>query len=337
MTSKKRLLVIDTLNVLFYLHHIKEPQKLWRFLADLRVIMDQFKVYKIVLACDGKGGSRYRKALHPGYKGDRGKRREQATPAEKARLERFLREDVAEIIEVGESLFGFHAIQLAGVEADDIIAWIVNTINLDDFEIMVMSSDSDLFQLLRPGVVQASYGKDMALPLSSKAKIPRNLWMNTDHFRQTFEIEPPLYAHVKALSGDTSDSIPSPEGVGSTLALRLIQRYGSLLGVQQNLDSLDVERLTEKARRSLKENFHQVWFNMKLVNLNYHGQGFADPRAVEVLGEENYSKLESINFYTPPVLNEPAIKELMYEHAKVNLLEKLDFWLHPFRGYSGVT
>lgn len=234
--SKKRILLVDTLNSMFTLYHRQQPGKLWTFLSDLRGIVEQFKFDRVVLATEG-GSSQYRLGLLPSYKSERRKRRDEAPPEEKAALKRFLEEDVKDFLDTAK-LLDFLILQVKGAEADDLIGFYANNIDLDKYQLCVLSSDTDLHQLLRPGIVQASYGKDMIMPLQENARIPAKVWLNSATFQEQHGIDPRQYTLVKSLSGDTSDSIPSPEGVGESYALGLIQLFGDLDGVEAQVNKM---------------------------------------------------------------------------------------------------
>jgi len=330
----KRVLVIDTLNCLFTLYHRQEAGKLWAFYEDLRRIATQFKVDRFLFTTEG--GSKYREELLPTYKSARKARKEQETPEEKARLKRFLEEDVEEILNFA-SMLDIQVLRWSGCEADDVIAYIANHIDLEKYQLMILSSDSDLNQLIRPGVVQAAYGKEMTMPMMNGNKIPAKVWLNYDTLcdqlkddSSPYALKPADLAYVKALSGDTSDSIPSPEGVGTGTALKLMQKYGSLSALKEAIDRGDdihVPRMTQKAKESLKRDFDIVLRNVKLVDLNH-------PAGVEAVlfGDKGIAymegALEALEYQHKPARKE--LEEELFMCGKVNIVEKLDTWLAPF-------
>ncbi len=91
----------------------------------------------------------------------------------------------------------------------------------------IYSNDKDLLQLLNQQTTQI---------IASKKE---ELLYTAERFRNDYGIEPTQWIDVKALLGDKSDNIPGCPGVGEKSALPLIQMYGSIEQVYEQLDSLD--------------------------------------------------------------------------------------------------
>jgi len=317
----KNVLLLDTLNSMFNLYHCNESDPVWRFIADIKNIVRDWKIHKVVLACD-RGQSAFRLAMYPQYKEARRARRELATPAEKEALSKFFKQ-VDEFIKLAP-LFGFEVVGVGGCEADDIISYLATTKG-DNYRAAILSSDTDLFQLLRPGVMQRAYGPKMKL---LDVELPQNVWVTEPRFKEVYQITPQQFVEYKALAGDTSDSIYSPEGMGPGTALKLIRKYGSISEIEKNVDNLDIPRFSEKARANLKENFHLVHRNVPLVNLLHDAETYN-----KILGE-GIDMLEDIKarIDEPPVLDDKKVKEMLFERGKVNIYNSYDEWTAPFRG-----
>lgn len=230
----KRVLLVDLNNCMYYLYHAKVPQKSWSFLSALRDLAKQFDIDRVVITGEGVGGSSYRLALYPEYKWERKKRRKEAPPEEQERIREFLTEEVEFFVDLAR-LVGLPVLRVKGAEADDVISYLVNKLNLEEYRLLILSTDSDLNQLLRPGVVQAG-DASMHGAISGGDHIPGKAWLNSATFTDQHGITPEQYVLVKSLSGDTSDSIPSPGGLGDTIALRLIQSYGDLETLESKLE-----------------------------------------------------------------------------------------------------
>ncbi|AKO93389.1 5'-3' exonuclease [Priestia filamentosa] len=117
---------------------------------------------------------------------------------------------------------------LAPYEADDLIgslslSWTVQ----EEGKCYIYSNDKDLFQLLNEDVAQIVAGKrgDSVFTM--------------DDFQTEYGISPSQWVDVKALLGDKSDNIPGCRGVGEKAALPLIQLYGSIDGLYENVETLD--------------------------------------------------------------------------------------------------
>lgn len=115
-------------------------------------------------------------------------------------------------------------------EADDAIgAMALKWTLLEQGHCYIYSNDKDLLQLLNEQTSQIIAGKkgDMIYSVS--------------HFRTEYQIEPNQWVDVKALLGDKSDNIPGCPGVGEKSALPLIQQYGSIEQLFEQLDELDAK------------------------------------------------------------------------------------------------
>lgn len=318
----KDIIVCDLLNSFFSLKHFKEKDPIWRFVCDLRNIKMQTGSHKVLLACD-TGQSQYRLSRYPQYKEVRRARRELASAEEKAGMLEFF--GLVNKFKESARMFGFIPIAVSGVEADDIVSYFARTVDVSRHRISILSSDSDMFQLLKPGVRQRSYGPKMKL---LGVELPQQVWVTYDRFCEVYEITPSQYLEAKAISGDSGDSIYSPEGVGEGTGLKLIKKYGSIAEVEANIEDLDIPRFSKKGRENLKNDFWMVYRNMELVSLLH-----TDELYKEIFGE-NLLVLEDIkaNLEVPPEVDQDAIKEWLFENGRVGIYNKFDEWVKPFLG-----
>lgn len=115
-------------------------------------------------------------------------------------------------------LFGVVVWREAGVEADDIIATVVNRFQYNLDEVIVVSGDKDMKQLIAKNVTlyQPSLGQKL-----------EKTWTEEDI---NLEYGVPVYQlpEVWALCGDKVDNIPGVPGIGEKTAIKLIQQYGDL-------------------------------------------------------------------------------------------------------------
>ena len=136
-------------------------------------------------------------------------------------------------------------VEQEGVEADDIIGTMAKRHGTDT---MIVTGDKDSLQLI----------DDTTTVLLTKRGISETALMNITTLAEEFGLTPPQIIDYKALAGDASDSIPGVGGVGDKTATDLLQRYGTLGGVYENLGELKgklLERLIadkEKAELSYK-------------------------------------------------------------------------------------
>ena len=145
---------------------------------------------------------------------------------------------------------GLPQMEMEGYEADDLIATIVK--KLPDVDILIVTGDKDLSQLLSPRVSIWDPMKDKYIDLAQ--------------FKNDFGIEPAKLLDVMALAGDTADNIPGVPGIGPKTALKLIREYGSLENLLNNIDNMP----KTKMRQRLQENRDRILLWKKLIMLNDH-------------------------------------------------------------------
>jgi 5'-3' exonuclease len=324
----KKLLVVDTLNSFFTLFHNKSADKAWTFIRDMRTLIEQFKFDRVIFCAEG-GQSRYRLALHPGYKEARRKKRAESTEAEKRELEQFLKTDLNDMLEIAK-LLGIPHITVPGVEADDLIAWFSKHMP-EHWLICNLSTDKDLYQLLDHRTAQAGYGKAMTLPMSAGHKIPPKVWLKRSTFIEETGITPLLHAQAKALSGDAGDSVYSPKGLGEIGARALILKYGDLAGVEAaaKLPGFHVPRLTDSVKAELRDNFARIWNNLLLVDLNYGPEV-----EQELIGKEGLAMLAKValELEENAEVDVEGLVEEMLRCGKTQMAKSARIWSAPFTG-----
>ena len=133
-------------------------------------------------------------------------------------------------------LLGFHTLELAGYEADDILGTLAAMGEKEDVHTYVLSGDRDLLQLIgdKTTVLLASTGE--------------TLTFDRDAFFAKYGIEPSEFVDLKALMGDSSDNIPGVPGIGEKTASALIAEFHSL---EQLYESIDSPSITKGVRAKL--------------------------------------------------------------------------------------
>ena len=117
-------------------------------------------------------------------------------------------------------------VEIPGFEADDVLATLVEqALTLPDLEIVVVSGDKDLLQLVGPRVrVLSVLGRTGERVMYDEAKV-----------RERWGVEPAQIADVLALMGDAIDNIPGVKGVGEKTAVKLVSQFGSVDRLYENL------------------------------------------------------------------------------------------------------
>lgn len=145
--------------------------------------------------------------------------------------------------------FDLPAVEMAGYEADDLIATYAALALAKGETAIVVSSDKDLMQLVRPGV-------EMLDPLKQKR-------IGEAEVVEKFGVKPDRVVDVQALAGDSTDNVPGVPGIGVKTAAELINTYGDL----DTLLARAGEIKQPKRRESLLANKELALVSRRLVQL----------------------------------------------------------------------
>ncbi|MEP9410350.1 MAG: DNA polymerase I [Candidatus Brocadia sp.] len=121
-----------------------------------------------------------------------------------------------------------------GYEADDVISTLVKLLSDKPVEIVIVTSDKDMEQLLSPRVKI----------LNAK----KGLMIDQEFLFKEKGIRPEQVVDVLALSGDASDNVPGVPGIGDKTALELIRKWGSLESVLSNVNHISGKKRQENLR-----------------------------------------------------------------------------------------
>lgn len=146
--------------------------------------------------------------------------------------------------------FSVPTTQLEGFEADDLIAAYARLAVEQGMEVVIVSSDKDLMQLVGPHI-------QLYDPL-------KNVFIDAEKVKEKFGVEPEQVIDVQALAGDTSDNIPGVPGIGVKTAAALIEEFGDLETLLTQASSIK----QEKRRDSLMAYADQARLSKRLVTLD---------------------------------------------------------------------
>jgi DNA polymerase I len=206
-------------------------------------LIDQEKPDHTVVFFD-LGGSQDRLALHPEYKAQRAE-----MPAE-------LEKQIDPVKRVTRAL-GLAAVELDGVESDDLLAsCAIARAALGD-DVLIVSSDKDFAQIVSERI------KILLPPPSAQPKLGWRL-LDAAGVGEKFGVSPAKIADYLALMGDTSDNIPGLSGVGPKTAVKWLEKYGDLEGIIGAASTIEPERF----RLPLHEAATRLRLNRRLVTLN---------------------------------------------------------------------
>ncbi|MEI8295477.1 MAG: DNA polymerase I [Alphaproteobacteria bacterium] len=140
-------------------------------------------------------------------------------------------------------------IEQEGFEADDLIASYAKAGIAAGYTVVVVSSDKDLMQLVRPGITLLDPIKNRSID------VPEVL--------EKFGVPPEKVIDVQALAGDSSDNVPGVPGVGPKTAAELIKTYGDLETVLARAGEIK----QPKRREALLANAELARISKQLVTL----------------------------------------------------------------------
>ena len=128
-----------------------------------------------------------------------------------------------------------------GFEADDVIGTLAVEGAEKGFEVFIVTGDKDAFQLVNDRVKIFQPHKD-------------NLVYDAEKVKERFSgLGPEKIVDILALMGDASDNIPGVPGIGEKTAIKLIQEFGSVKELVQNLGKLSSEKQQQKIKENLKD------------------------------------------------------------------------------------
>jgi len=158
-----------------------------------------------------------------------------------------LRAQIPYIKEITKAL-GIPILEKEGFEADDLIGTLAK--KWDQGEVIIISGDKDLLQLISPQVT-------MYDPMKNKKYQSREV-------EEYFGVPPERVTDLMGLCGDTSDNIPGIPGIGKKTAAELIRRFGSIEELMNNLEKVE----NPKVRANLKNYAPQALLSKELATLN---------------------------------------------------------------------
>ncbi|MBL7234648.1 DNA polymerase I, partial [Komagataeibacter oboediens] len=145
--------------------------------------------------------------------------------------------------------FGVPALEEAGWEADDLIAAYARKVTDAGGQCTIYSSDKDLMQLIRPGVMMMDPIKNR--PIGAK------------EVEAKFGVTPDKVAQVQALIGDPVDNVPGVPGIGPKTASALMAEYGSLDAILAGAEGMKAS----KRRDNLLAHADMARLSLQLVTL----------------------------------------------------------------------
>ncbi|MET0295388.1 MAG: DNA polymerase I, partial [Phenylobacterium sp.] len=280
---KVRLYLVDGSGYIFRAYHALPPltrksdglpvgavagfcNMLWKLLVDMRREADAPTHLAVVFDHSEKT---FRNQLYDAYKAHRPPPPEDLVPQ-------------FPLVREATKAFGVPCLELPGYEADDLIAAYACKVRDGGGEVVIVSSDKDLMQLVGPQV--------------SMLDTMKNLKIGPEQVVEKFGVLPDKVVDVQALCGDSVDNVPGAPGIGVKTAAQLIGEYGDL----DTLLARASEIKQPKRRETLIAFADQIRLSRELVKLDCDTPLPApiDELAVADPGEPLAAFLEQMEFKT---------------------------------------
>lgn len=187
---------------------------IYGFMNILLNLLKEVQPDEVAIAFDLKAPT-FRHKMYDGYKATR-----KGMPEELAQQMPVLKELLADL--------GFVMVSKEGYEADDILGTLSAAVAARGDECYLATGDRDSLQLVNDHVT--------VLLAATRMGRSETVVMDKAAVEEKYGVSPKQLIEVKSLMGDTSDNIPGVAGVGEKTALALIQKFGSLAGVYENID-----------------------------------------------------------------------------------------------------
>lgn len=205
-----------------------------------------------------------RKELHGEYKANRTSRPD------------LLREQWEHIPDLVEAL-GYRNLDVQGYEADDVIASLAELARAEGIKTTIVTGDRDSFQLVDDGLVTV---------LATGRGITDTKRYTAADVVERYGVGPELIPDLWGLKGDTSDNIPGVPGIGDKTASSLLQQFGSLEGVLQNIDQVS----GAKRKENLTNHADAARVSKQLATMHRDIAVGVDPKDLLQIGDRSRAR-----------------------------------------------
>lgn len=253
----KRLVLIDGKSVFYRGYYAMGALSLadgtptggvYGFAAIAMEIVKKLDPTKVVVAWDSKTSVSKRRALYPEYKAGRIK------PGDDFYTQIPLLEELIHAL-------GWNFVELDNYEADDIIGTLsreadetLNSAGNCEYETYIISSDLDMLQIVDENT-------HMWRILKGFTKIEQ---IDIEEIEAKYGIKKSQFLDLKALKGDSSDNIPGVPGIGEKTAAKLLNDYGSLDDIYNNID-----KITGSTKAKLEAGKDSAYLSRQLAKIMF--------------------------------------------------------------------
>lgn len=241
----KRLLLIDGSNMLFRAYYAipahlststgQPTNAVFGFVTMLNKLLSRKVPDFGAVVFDPPGGS-FRQRESADYKANR-----ESMPGDLSSQIR--------LVDRAVEAFNFPVLRVTDFEADDVIATIAKKAEAQGYQVIIVSADKDFSQLINANVTMYDG--------------MRELTYDAELVRKKFGVTPNLFVDYQALCGDKIDNIPGVPGIGGKTASKLLEEYGTLDGILENL-----ENIKGKAGKLIAEHRESALLSRRLAQLD---------------------------------------------------------------------
>lgn len=248
--GQKTVMLIDGYGLIFRAYHAidsamstsagEQTNAVFGFTRMLLDVLDSQKPDYAIVALEG--GKTFRHDEFDGYKANRGE-----MPAD-------LRSQIGRVRAIIDAM-NIPIIERQGFEADDVIGSLSHSLaETNKLKVLIITGDSDLLQLVEPGVEAVLPGR----PRFQDLRV-----FDLPAVEHRFGFSPEFIPDYKALVGDTSDNIPGVPGIGDKTATALIQQFGDVEGILAHLDAIKPPR----AKNAIEANIDRLRLSKRLATI----------------------------------------------------------------------
>ena len=209
---------------------------LYGFINMLQKVIREEKPDYLVVAFDSPDKT-FRHKIYPDYKANR-----EAPPEELAKQFPYFEPLV--------QAYGLSSVRRPGFEADDIIGTLAKKGTQEELEVVIVSGDKDMMQLISPNVY-------MLDTMKNKKFMDKEVV-------EKFGVQADKVVEVMGLMGDSSDHVPGVAGIGPKIAAELIQKFGSIESLYKRINEVEKKKVKEKLEHD-KEN---AFMSRELVSID---------------------------------------------------------------------
>ena len=275
------------------------------FLRSLGSLIHQTQPTQVIIVFDGSGSSNNRKNIIPEYKSSRNITRvtkhelfDNLEEEDESKIEQIIR-----IIQYLKTL-PVKVITLKKVEADDVIAFLSNTLpEKDSDRVFIVSSDKDYLQLISEQII-------VYRPIEKE-------FFTEETVKDKFNLYPYNFIIYKTLLGDQSDSLPGVKGLG---AKKLFKLFPELSNKKLSLDDI-----FELSQERIKEHiiYARILSDIRVLEDKYKIMDLSNP----MIDDNSKDKLLSLVKDLPLEYHPDEFMKMYHEDQIDGLIKNVEFWL----------